>query len=205
MQSREHWEHVYSSGPAESDNWFQEHADTSLKLITAIVLDPAEHIIDVGGGDSTLVDDLLARGFSNVTVLDIPASALQKKRARLGSTAAHVTWITGDIIRVELPGGRYDVWHDRALFHFLVNAEDRAAYMRRLKRSLKVGGHLILATFAEDGPTRCSGLPVMCYSVEDLRQEPGQEFEFILSERIKHVTPSGLVQDFNYCLFYRSH
>jgi 2-polyprenyl-3-methyl-5-hydroxy-6-metoxy-1,4-benzoquinol methylase len=204
MDSKEHWEKVYTTKPAESVSWFQQHASTSLELIAHTGVTPRGHIIDVGGGASTLIDDLIAKGFCNVSVLDLSEVALETAQSRLGRKAAKVNWIVGDITAIRLPQSCYDIWHDRAVFHFLINAEDRAAYKAILEHSLKPDGHLIMATFAEDGPTQCSGLAVKRYSVAELEAEIGSHFTLVRAKKEQHVTPSGAIQNFNYCHFRRS-
>lgn len=199
VQSKEHWERVYVTKATNAVSWFQEHAETSLRLIraTAVPLDAA--IIDIGGGASTLVDDLLERGYSNITVLDLSRAALDAARQRLGARAHLVDWVEADITKVSLPVHQYDVWHDRAVFHFLTEATDRDAYVRAVLRAVKPGGHVIVATFAEDGPTQCSGLPVMRYSPDELHAEFGARFTLLRHDKESHHTPFGTVQEFTYC------
>ena len=200
MQSKEHWEQVYTTKAATGVSWFQEHARQSVQLIhqTGVARDAG--IIDVGGGASTLVDDLLRDGYSNLAVLDLSESALSAAKERLGTPASDVAWLVGDITRVELPRHAYAVWHDRAVFHFLTTREERAAYVRAVLRAVKPGGHVIVATFAEDGPEKCSGLPVMRYSADGLHAEFGTPFTLLKQEREEHHTPAGAVQKFIYCL-----
>ena len=157
-KQQEHWENVYQTKPPDTVSWFQEHATRSLEMIQSIDKAPNAQIIDVGGGASTLVDDLLAGGFKHVSVLDLSASALEVARVRLGSLASNATWIAGDITTVELPAHAYDIWHDRAVFHFLTDPADRIAYVRQVMKSVKPGGHVIVAAFAPDGPEQCSCL-----------------------------------------------
>jgi len=199
MQLKEHWEKVYATRATNAVSWFQEHANVSLELIrhTGVGTDAA--IIDVGGGASTLVDDLLARGHTDLTVLDLSGAALTAARQRLGARAAEVQWIEADIISANLPANRYDVWHDRAVFHFLVTPEERAAYIRAVLRAVKPGGHVIIATFAEDGPEKCSGLPVMRYRAEELHAEFGAAFTLTSQQKETHQTPVGAMQQFVYC------
>lgn len=194
MQSRDHWEKVYTTKSTDAVSWFQPHADVSLDLIktTGAGLDAA--IIDVGGGASTLVDDLLANGYTDLTVLDLSAAALAAARSRLGTRAAAVKWMEADITRAQLPANRYDIWHDRAVFHFLTAAKDRAAYVQAVFRAVKPGGHVIVATFAEDGPDKCSGLPVMRYRADQLHHEFGESFALLRHRKETHHTPSGAVQ-----------
>jgi 2-polyprenyl-3-methyl-5-hydroxy-6-metoxy-1,4-benzoquinol methylase len=199
MQSKDHWEKVYTTKATDAVSWFQTHAGLSLDLIKATGISRDAAIIDVGGGASTLVDDLLANGFDNLTVLDLSAAALAAAQKRLGLQAAKVQWIETDITKANLPANRFDIWHDRAVFHFLTSPEDRAAYVQAVFHSVKPGGHVIVATFAEDGPEKCSGLPVMRYSSDALHDEFGGSFSLLRSEKEAHHTPSGTVQQFVYC------
>jgi SAM-dependent methyltransferase len=199
MQSKEHWEQVYATRAMDDVSWFQEHAEQSLRFIRAADLPLSASIIDVGGGASTLVDDLLADGYTELTVLDLSGAALAACRNRLGEDAKKVRWIEGNITEVALPVHAFDVWHDRAVFHFLTSAEDRRRYVDAVLRAVKPGGHVIVATFAEDGPTRCSGLPVMRYSADQLRAEFGAPFTLLAHEKEAHHTPSGKIQEFVYC------
>jgi len=199
MQSKDHWETVYSTKASDAVSWFQPHADFSVGLIKATGVGHDASIIDVGGGASTLVDDLLANGYTDLTVLDLSASALAAARKRLGSKASAVRWIEADITKADLSANKFDVWHDRAVFHFLTTPEDRAAYVRTVFRSVKPGGHVIVATFAEDGPNQCSGLPVMRYRPDELHAEFGEAFSLLHHEKEAHHTPSGTVQQFVYC------
>jgi ubiquinone/menaquinone biosynthesis C-methylase UbiE len=200
MQSKEHWEDVYTTKSATAVSWFQEHARRSVQFIqqTGVARDAA--IIDVGGGASTLVDDLLAAGYSNLSVLDLSEAALTTAKERLGGRARDVAWLVGDVTRIELPRHAYDVWHDRAVFHFLTLRAEREAYVKAVLRAVRPGGHVIVATFAEDGPEQCSGLPVMRYIADGLHAEFGAPFMLLRQEREEHHTPSGMVQKFTYCL-----
>ena len=199
MQSKQHWEKVYETKSADAVSWFQPHAESSLGFIHATGVGKDAAIIDVGGGASTLVDDLVAEGYGDLTVLDLSAAALGAARQRLGAQQDKVSWIEADIIEVELPENRYDVWHDRAVFHFLTSAEEREAYVRRVFQSVKPGGHVIVATFAEDGPEKCSGLPVRRYRPDGLHDEFGEAFALLKHQKEEHRTPSGSVQQFVYC------
>lgn len=199
MQEKDHWERVYSTKSVESVSWFQSHAALSARLIRAAGAPCSAAVIDVGGGASTLIADLLALGYEALTVLDISAAALAAARSRLGDEAAKVRWIEADITRVDLPSQAFDVWHDRAVFHFLTSDAERQAYVQAVLHAVKPGGHVIVATFAEDGPTQCSGLPVMRYSAQALHNEFGAPFELLRHEREAHQTPSGAVQQFVYC------
>jgi ubiquinone/menaquinone biosynthesis C-methylase UbiE len=202
---KEHWEKVYQTKQPDAVSWFQEHATRSLELIRSVGTSSDANIIDVGGGASTLVDDLLGSGFKNVSVLDLSASALEVARQRLGATGDGVTWIAGDICTVSLPDQAYDIWHDRAVFHFLINPVYRAAYVQQVMRSVKPGGHVMVATFAPDGPEQCSGLPVARYAPGELHQEFGPAFELLEHMSEEHKTPWGSVQHFIYCHCLKPH
>lgn len=199
MQAKEHWEQVYTSKATNAVSWFQEHAELSLRLIRSTGVPHAGAILDVGGGASTLVDDLLAEGYRNLTVLDLSGEALRAARQRVGSRAEKVQWLEADITEAVLPPAAYDVWHDRAVFHFLTAPEARAAYVRQVLHAVKPGGYVIVATFAEDGPTQCSGLPVMRYDADGLHSEFGTPFSLLHHEKEAHHTPFGTVQQFVYC------
>lgn len=200
MQLKQHWEQVYTTKSQDSVSWFQEHARQSVQLIANTGIPKSASIIDVGGGASTLVDDLLSEGYQHITVLDLSKAALAASRARLGIRASVARWLAGDITQVELPRNAFDVWHDRAVFHFLTTREERDAYVRAVLRAVKPGGHVIVATFAEDGPEKCSGLPVMRYSADALHAQFGAPFTLLQQEREEHHTPFGTVQKFIYCL-----
>ncbi len=199
MKPEEHWNQVYETKTSDSVSWFQEHAEQSLRLIRATGVPNSASIIDVGGGASTLVDDLLLDGYHSLSVLDLSAKALAAAQQRLGPRAGEVRWIEADITRATLPAHAYDIWHDRAVFHFLTAPEQRRAYVDTVLRAVKPGGHVIVATFAEDGPLQCSGLPVMRYSATGLHTEFGAPFTLLQHEREEHLTPSGSVQRFVYC------
>lgn len=201
IEKQPHWENVYQSKDAGSVSWFQAFPERSLKMIEAAAVVPPAHVIDVGGGASCLVDVLLEKGFQ-VTVLDISQSALHVSRQRLGSNAEAARWIAEDITTWR-PSEGYDVWHDRAVFHFLIDPPDRAKYLTALRGALRRGGFAILATFAQDGPERCSGLPVRRYSSDDLERELGADYTLIRTEREEHYTPWGVSQMFTWALFAR--
>ncbi|UPK32269.1 class I SAM-dependent methyltransferase [Bradyrhizobium sp. 186] len=197
-----HWEGVYTKKGENEVSWFQEYPAPSLELIEHIGATPASAIIDVGGGASRLVDNLVDRGFGDVTVLDLSGAALETAKVRLGARAARVHWIVADVTVWEPPKA-YDIWHDRAAFHFLTDDRDRAAYVGRLERALKVGGYAIIATFALDGPERCSGLPVQRYDPAGLGQTLGRAFQLTDTRRHAHATPWGAEQSFQFSLFRR--
>jgi SAM-dependent methyltransferase len=199
MQSREHWETVYEQKQPDQVSWYRPHLERSMQVIDDANLDRTAAIIDVGGGASTLVDDLLARGYGNVSVLDISARAIASARARLGERAADVSWLIGDITRVELPAAAYDFWHDRAVFHFLRDEESRRRYVAAVRKSVKPGGHVMIATFGPEGPVRCSGLEVARYSADELHAEFGPAFERLGASIETHATPWGAQQQFVYC------
>lgn len=199
MSDKKHWDAIYESKPAQQVSWFQEHASLSLHFIRDTGVGPDAHILDVGAGASVLVDDLLNAGYRKLSVLDISASALHAAQARLGSAASRVNWIVADITRLELPEASVDVWHDRAVFHFLTDPLDRQRYVQTVLHAVKPGGHVIIATFAEDGPLKCSGLDIIRYRPETLHHEFGSGFELLKSEKEVHHTPSGSGQNFVYC------
>jgi SAM-dependent methyltransferase len=204
MESKAHWENVYSTKAPDAVSWFQEHPEQSLRLIQGTGVAPSAAIIDIGGGASTLVDDLIARGYRNLTVLDLSSAALKAAQNRLGSRASLVKWIEADVTRAMLPVQGYDVWHDRAVFHFLTDPVDRQAYVQAVLEAVKPGGHVIVATFAEDGPTQCSGLAVMRYSATELHAQFGEPFTLVQHSKDEHHTPFGTVQKFTYCCFRKS-
>src|SRR5258707_6391083 len=173
MSGKAHWENIYATKTVDNVSWYQAHPSESLGLIQRTGIDRSARIIDVGGGASTLVDHLLVEGFDQITVLDIASTALERARIRLGEHAADVTWVEADITQTTLPDSYYDLWHDRAVFHFLTNADDKQRYVAAVKRSLKKGGHIIVASFAPDGPSQCSGLDVVRYSPTGLQHEIG--------------------------------
>lgn len=196
-----HWEHVYQSKAADQVSWFQPTARVSLELIKQAAPAHAAAIIDVGGGASTLVDGLLAAGYRALTVLDVSETALAITRRRIGEAAAHVTWLRANVLDASLPSAAFDLWHDRAVFHFLTAAGDRQRYVSQVRHAVRPGDHVLMATFAEDGPTRCSGLDVARYSADELHAQFGAGFELITSRRDMHRTPSGAEQAFTYCVF----
>jgi len=203
MDSRTHWETVYRTKDVHEVSWFQAEARRSRDLISRVCPDRAASIIDVGAGASVLVDNLLDAGYTDLTVLDLSETALKISQDRLGADSAKVKWISADVLRADFDEGAYAVWHDRAVFHFLTDAADRQVYVEQVRRAVKPGGHVLVATFAEDGPDHCSGLPVVRYSAEGLHSEFGTDFLLIQSEHEDHRTPRGAEQSFLYCLCRR--
>lgn len=201
MSSRSHWENVYRTRHPREVSWFRPHLDTSLALIDALVPERTARILDVGGGASTLVDDLLARGYRDVTVLDLSETALDVAKARLGDAARTIEWRCEDVTSASLPAHRYDLWHDRAVFHFLTRADERAAYVRQVARSIRPEGHVVVATFGPEGPAKCSGLDVVRYGPDALRAELGDAFCLEQHMTESHETPAGKIQPFTYCAF----
>ena len=199
MQNKAHWENVYSVRAADDVSWYQEHAEESLRLIHNAGAARSSSIIDVGGGASTLVDDLLKEGYSDLTVLDLSSAALSAAKKRIGDAASKVKWIEANILEAALPRHAFDIWHDRAVFHFLISEEERHAYVETVLKAVKPGGRVIIATFAEDGPEQCSGLPVRRYNANGLHDEFGSPFELLGHEEEAHQTPSGKIQKFIYC------
>ena len=199
-----HWQDVYASKAETQTSWFAPRLARSLQLIQGLALAPQAPLIDVGGGRCTLVDDLLDAGYRDLTVLDLSDEALAQSRSRLGARAASVHWIVGDVLEAVLPAAHYAVWHDRAVFHFLTNEAAQDRYVQRARDALRPGGHLIVATFADDGPDRCSGLPVCRYDGDALAQKFGAGFERVAQLRELHATPFDSVQPFTFLLLRRT-
>ena len=203
MSNQSHWENVYTSKASDGVSWYQPHAQLSLQLIRQLNMARDAAVIDVGGGASTLVDDLSAEGFADVTVLDLSAAALATAKNRLGQRGHEVHWLVGDITADVLPSKTFQLWHDRAVFHFLTEPAARAAYKHNLRTHVAAGGFFIIATFAEDGPLKCSNLPVMRYSVAQLAAEFAEDFALLESHKEVHHTPFGTSQNFNYALLQK--
>src|ERR1039457_659516 len=201
MTLQDHWEHIYQTKHPVETSWFEPHLQTSLDWISEAAPDQSASIIDVGGGESTLADDLLTMHYRSLTVLDIAEAAITKSRNRLGAAAERINWLVGNVIEVALPPRAYDVWHDRAVFHFLIEPDQRLAYVRQLSSSLKIGGDGVIATFGPQGPEKCSGLVTMRYNAESLQRELGQDFRLVRSSVVEHHTPFGTAQQFLYCQF----
>lgn len=194
-----HWDKVYGTKSPTEVSWYEERPARSLALIQGTGVQPADPIIDVGGGASSLVDELLTAGFQDLTVLDISSEVLSKLAQRLG-TCAQVTLLQQDVSEFH-PARRYKVWHDRAVFHFLTDPDDRVRYVSALRQALQPDGHLIIATFGPQGPERCSGLPIARYDAGALSIQLGKEFELMNSSLDVHMTPWGAEQQFLYCHF----
>jgi len=200
VNPRTHWQKVYETRKPTEVSWYQPTAGVSLGMIRRVAPDHSAAIIDVGGGVSTLVDGLLSDGYSRVTVLDVSPAALAQASARLGRGAARVTWLEDDVLDTPFLPASYDVWHDRAVFHFLTDRQDRQRYVEQVRTAVRPGGHIVVATFASDGPARCSGLDAVRYSPDELHAEFGSAFVLLDSAREEHHTPAGAVQPFIYCL-----
>lgn len=200
MDRQAHWEHVYRTMSAEQVSWFQSEATLSRQIIERSTPSRTARIVDIGAGASTLVDGLLASGYRNLTVVDLSAAALALAQKRIGDAAAFVKWLAADVLTTPFEPSTFDLWHDRAVFHFLTDAAERAQYVEQVRRAVRPGGHVLVATFAEDGPVRCSGLQVARYSPSTLHAEFGAGFRLIDSHRELHTTPSGAAQAFTYCV-----
>lgn len=197
---QQHWDSIYATKAEDQVSWFQAEPAISVDLIRAAGGIESSAVVDIGGGASRLVDALLAAGYQDLTVLDLAAPALDQAKTRLGNAAAQVDWIVADVTKWD-PPRHYDIWHDRAAFHFLTAAKDREAYVRTLRRAVRLGGHAIIATFAMDGPEKCSGLPIVRYDPEDLAATLGHDFRLIETRRHAHMTPFGTSQSFQFSLF----
>jgi 2-polyprenyl-3-methyl-5-hydroxy-6-metoxy-1,4-benzoquinol methylase len=200
LKRKNHWENVYEKKLSTEVSWYQAHPTVSLELIASTGINHDSGIIDVGGGASALVDKLLDEGFKDLTILDISSQAMDYAKNRLGKRAENVNWIEADITDFD-SSVKYDLWHDRAVFHFLINEEDRKRYVACMNKSLNPGGHVIISTFAIDGPLKCSGLPIERYNPEKMKNELGDFFNFIRSADETHRTPSAIEQKFTYFYF----
>lgn len=204
MGTAQHWNSVYASKAVDQVSWYQPHAETSLQLIEHLVPDRSANIIDVGAGASMLLDDLLGAGYSNLTVLDIAEQAFRVSRNRLGTRASQINWLVGDVTAAELPEAAFDVWHDRAVFHFLTGEADRKRYVDQVLRAVRPGGFVIVATFGPGGPLQCSNLDVCRYAPEELHGEFGVQFGLLGHHTELHQTPTGKTQEFVYCYCRRA-
>jgi 2-polyprenyl-3-methyl-5-hydroxy-6-metoxy-1,4-benzoquinol methylase len=203
LERQVHWENVYTTKDEKAVSWFERTPMISLDLIRATGADNGTSIIDIGGGAARLVDALVEEDFEAVTVLDLSKKALATTQARLGARGAKVRWVVADVTTWE-PSETYDVWHDRAAFHFLTEPEDRAAYAARVSTAVRPGGHVIIGTFAPDGPERCSGLPVARHHAASLGEMLGGGYALMESRRHDHQTPMGARQRFQFSRFRRS-
>lgn len=204
MSKDEHWDSVYKSKAPGGVSWYRPHLEHSLTLIAQCALPLAARIVDVGGGASTLVDDLLEHGFTNLAVADLSHRALEHSQARLAEKAGAVDWVTGDVTTPLFEDASVDLWHDRAVFHFLTAASDRDAYVSRVSRAVRSGGYALVATFNLNGPERCSGLPVARYSSAQIADALGADFALVAKASEEHVTPAGASQSFSYALCRRA-
>ncbi len=202
MDRRRHWEAVYGRKQSHEVSWFQRRPSLSLQLIAATGLGPEARILDVGGGTSTLIENLVNVGYTRLGVLDVAETALQRARERLGPAGDRIEWYTADVTTFVSPHD-WDVWHDRAVFHFMIDPADRRAYRETMLRSLASGGQVIIATFGPDGPTRCSGLEVVRYDADTLSRELGPTVRLVETELEQHETPSGAIQQFLHARFQR--
>jgi len=200
-RAEQHWGEVWHGRAPDEMSWYQAHPATSLELIRSVST-PTSAVIDVGGGASQVVDELLAAGYEDLTVLDVSDDALAAVRQRLGTDASRVEWVRADVLTHDL-GRTFDVWHDRAVFHFLLEPDDRGRYVDALAGAIDPGGHAVIATFGPQGPTTCSGLPVQRYGRETLVEALGERFELLVYLEEEHVTPAGVTQPFAYGLFAR--
>ena len=198
-----HWQKVYQTRPVDAVSWYRPHLDVSLELLDQAGLSVGSRLLDVGGGASTLVDDLLARGLRDITVLDVSDAGLEIARRRLGDRERQVHWIAADVLRAEFPTGAFDFWHDRAVLHFLTDPSDAARYAAQAALAVRTGGHAVIGGFAPDGPERCSGLPVARRSAGDIAAILAPAFHLVTARAEKHVTPGGTEQSFAYALLRR--
>jgi 2-polyprenyl-3-methyl-5-hydroxy-6-metoxy-1,4-benzoquinol methylase len=199
MDNKAHWEQVYGTKAPDAVSWYAPHLETSLNLIHQASANKNSAIIDIGGGESTLVDDLITQGYQDISVLDISQKAIDVAKERLGKSAYMVHWYCADITQATLPQNYFDVWHDRAVFHFLTEESQRVRYVEQVKRSVKHGGYVIMSTFGPEGPEKCSGLDVVRYDAEKLHGQFGKSFNLIDSSTELHQTPMGTTQQFLYC------
>lgn len=204
FDARMHWDRIYSTKSPADVSWYRHHLERSLALVERAAHDRHAAIIDVGGGASTLVDDLLDRGYTSITVMDVSGASIDAARQRLGQRAEAIEWVVADFRDAVLPSNAFDVWHDRAAFHFLIDVSERAQYVSQLRRALRPEGQAVISTFAPTGPTHCSGLEVVRYEPVALQESLGEGFHLVQSEQEQHVTPSGSMQQFSYCRFERN-
>jgi 2-polyprenyl-3-methyl-5-hydroxy-6-metoxy-1,4-benzoquinol methylase len=199
LGEQEHWEKLYATKAPNQVSWFRPHLETSIALIERAASRRSASIIDVGGGACSLVDDLIARGYRNIAVLDISQTAMDLAKKRLGAAGESIQWIHADVTQASLPAHSYDVWHDRAVFHFLTKPEHRLAYVRTVASAVRPGSAVIVSTFGPEGPEKCSGLDVLRYDAPSLHEEFGPRFRLVDSLKELHLTPFGTTQQFVYC------
>lgn len=204
MNTKDHWQNVYKTRPSDKLGWYKEHLQISINWIRELNLSYEAPVIDVGGGASSLVDDLLISGYKSISVLDLSEEALSLAKKRLGTRADNVQWLLGDVTAFDFPSNYYELWHDRAVFHFLTTNEQQQKYRDNLIKSLKIGGHIIIGTFAPEAPLKCSGLPVERYNVEKLKDTFGKQFELKRHQKELHITPGGVEQMYLYCHFLKT-
>lgn len=204
MSTETHWNRIYTDKAVMQVSWFQLHASQSIQLIQSLKLEPDAAIIDIGAGASILADELLDLGYRHLTVLDISNMALRQSQQRLGDRAHLIHWKVADLLSVEFEPETYQVWHDRAVFHFLTQPQEQKSYIQQVKTAVQPLGYVIVATFAEDGPVQCSGLEVQRYSIAQLQQQFAEpDFRLVTSVQNMHITPNGQVQKFNYVMFQK--
>lgn len=199
-----HWERVYQTKNFDSVSWYTPHLKTSLSIINELKPDKTKSLIDIGGGESTLLDDLILQGHLDLSLIDISTSAVSFLKNRLVEHSHKINWHTGDITEYSFLDEQFDFWHDRAVFHFLTKAESRQRYTELLSKSIKKGGHVLIATFSDEGPLKCSGLTVERYNVTKLSKELGYNFKLVGSKIEEHHTPFKTTQEFLYCWFKRT-
>ena len=199
---KDHWERIYQKHSPTEVGWYQAYPERSLKLIHNTGADTDSSIIDVGGGTSTLAKHLLDKGYEKLAVLDISGNSIERAKSQLGEKSSEINWIEADVTKYSFIE-QYDIWHDRAVFHFLTKTEDRKGYINSLNQALKLNGHLIIATFGLDAPPKCSGLSVARYSPETLQSELGDNFNLVKAFVEDHLTPSGVRQEFTFCRFIK--
>lgn len=202
LDKKTHWEHIYTSKNLEEVSWYEPTPQTSLDFLERFAIAKDAAIIDIGGGDSLLIDYLLALGYSNVTVLDISENALARAKKRLGELAESAQWIVADAATFK-PTQQYDFWHDRAAFHFLTDENDINHYITTIKNHIKPNGYFVIGTFSENGPTKCSGIPIRQYNENALSEKVQQFFKKIKCFTFDHTTPFNTVQNFIFCSFQR--
>lgn len=204
METQQHWDAVYGAKSPDAVSWYAPHLTESLACIRRTGLPATASVIDIGGGEATLVDDLLGAGYTNITVLDISARALEVAGQRLGGRAAKVDWVVADVLQHVFAPHSVDIWHDRAVFHFLTDEDQRLRYVQQVLQALRPGGYAIVGAFGPDGPTQCSGLPAARYGADELHGQFGHQFRLLDSRIDLHTTPWGALQQFVYCLCQRT-